>query len=321
MGAVVIDVVVAGQRRAGPGGEGADRIGQERTVRDHARLVGQAGRDRLVVVFGIVVGAGDPLERTIAARGQVHFVAEPVLDFLIREAVARIDRSQRAKGARNRNAGRDRRRGRDERQLERGDRRLLDRRRAVQVVVIVRAAGDVFHVEVVEVVDPLGSKDRRAGQLDRQARVDGLIGREGDRVRRAVLQEARQGDVGAVDDDVRRVGAIGEGHRRIGVARAGAAAFVVPLDARQLHPAFELVIEVELQLTLIEVSVDDVAFIGLTGDVVLEPALGLLFPVGPDAELDARDHGRAGCGRLEDRVAVVLHLAPDFGVEVLGRAL
>ncbi len=200
---VVIDAVVAGQVRADAEGGVADSVGQERSVGHRAALVQQRGGDRLGVVFLVVVAADDPLQRTAARGGQVQLIAEPVFLFLVGEPVAGIDHD----------AGDARKHGvaSDEGQLERGDRRLLDRGRAAQVVVIVGAAGDVLQVHVVEVVGPLTGEDRRSGQLHLVGDVTGEFARV---ILRSLVAGLRQADAVGRHD----VGDPGERGRKAGVA-------------------------------------------------------------------------------------------------------
>ncbi len=195
--------------------------------------------------------------------------------------------------------------------------------------MVARPARGVLQVDLVEVVGPLAGEDPgviqlhlvgdHRGDLARVAR-----GRVCAAERRAVDHRGRDRAAavagllgrGAVGDLV-----VGVGRRRPGAARAGAAAAVAPLDGGQLHPAVEVLAQVELELPFEDVGVDDVAFVRLARDDVVVPALGLLLPVAGEAEGDALDAGRAGDGAFEDVVVVVLVLAADLGVPVVGRTL
>src|SRR6185437_15039207 len=70
--------------------------------------------------------------------------------------------------------------------------------------------------------------------------------------RRYHVGHARVGEAGVagVDVEAGAVGLVGrEGARGVADARAGSAAVVVPVLPGQLHPAVEVVVELELQLT------------------------------------------------------------------------
>ena len=127
-----------------------------------------------------------------------------------------------------------------------------------------------------------------------------------------------------VGDDIVALGLLSEvvGRGRIAGARARAAAAVIPADDAELDPVLEPLVKFELELRFQEKLVDNAAFVagGGRGAEVLEPALGLLFPVAGDAEANALGE-RARHRGFEQGVVVVRVGAAHLGVEVFGRAL
>ena len=177
-------------------------------------------------------------------------------------------------------------------------------------------------------VGPLGRDDVGVVQRNRLLGVRGElawvgVGRVGAARRREVDDVGRQAAAGEArvhEQRARQVGRGVDGAGRIAGARASAAAAVVPAGQGHLHPAFQMLAELRLQLAFDIVLVDDVALAGHAGNDVGEVAVALLFPVASEAELQV-GRQRAGDRGFQQRAAIVAHRGANFAVGLFGRAL